>query len=175
MIGGDQYDSQVLWCSAILPAAAWLLASYAGLSARSQLDHLFKRSKSCTNWALMEFFLQLFFPTIIFVFQSSRVEAISLVGSLLCFPELLPDTPVFVPVPNEYNLTTCGDIKVRNNFLYHRFEQRHLFLGSAGSRRGFVIEIGQKGSHQRGSVCRPFQFGHLHLLSVDSRDQAREN
>lgn len=42
---------------------------------------------------------------------SSRVEAISLVGSLLFFPETLPDSPVLQPIPNEYNLVNCNDIK----------------------------------------------------------------
>ncbi|XP_046445727.1 ral GTPase-activating protein subunit alpha-1-like isoform X1 [Daphnia pulex] len=42
---------------------------------------------------------------------SSRVEAISVVGSLLFFPESLPNSPVLQPVPNEYNLINCNDIK----------------------------------------------------------------
>jgi len=41
----------------------------------------------------------------------SRIEAISIVGSMLCFPENLPGLSVLEPIPNQFSLVTCSEVK----------------------------------------------------------------
>lgn len=52
--------------------------------------------------------------TLFFMGQSPRLEVVSLVGSLLCFPESLPHLPVLQPKANGFFLVSCREIKVRN-------------------------------------------------------------
>lgn len=40
------------------------------------------------------------------------MEAISILGSLLVFPDRLPLMPVLKPIPHEYGTVLCSDVKV---------------------------------------------------------------
>ena len=48
------------------------------------------------------------------------MEVVSLVGSLLCFPEILPRLPVLQANPNELNLVTCDQVKVNVSMTINR-------------------------------------------------------
>ena len=45
-------------------------------------------------------------------FQAPRVEAMSILGSLLCFPNHLQELPVLQPKSGELSIMMCSDVKV---------------------------------------------------------------
>jgi len=107
----------------------------------------------------------------------SRIEAISIAGSMLCFPENLPGLSVLEPIPNQFSLVTCSEIKVftLNSFTWEKqnfLTQCHCLQKKLGTSSGLSYEICQTGGFQSRTLHCNFKFSHLHLLSADTRHKA---
>lgn len=53
----------------------------------------------------------------IFIYQAPRAEAVSILGTLLCFSTNLTKVPYLKPDCHQFIITYCPDIKVSKNKL----------------------------------------------------------